>query len=210
MPTLPECLKQMGERVRPGQRVADALTAERVNAMMAAIRALARGDNVFSGPGILKATGPNGVVLRSTAVGRPGQEGTEPLPFDVTIEGTTMSVRPGTINGLMPSNNLDEVTISLSSTYYLHLDCTANNGQIVTAELSAPTIQPGAVAPTLGQPPTSLKVLLAVIHEGTAFRIWGNGNVHAAPEESFRIDRAAPAAGELPYEIYYTWRFEVV
>jgi hypothetical protein len=60
----------MGDSVRPGQSIRDALTSTKVNAMLGAIRALARGDNIVGGLGIYKSATPNSVMLTSDGKAR--------------------------------------------------------------------------------------------------------------------------------------------
>lgn len=131
-------------------------------------------------------------------------------PFDLTVDGTTCTFRAGTINGLLPSNYLTGVTISATGTRYLVLNCTASNGQITGASFSADTSQPGAIAPTIGVPPSVFSLLIGLTIDGEPIKIWEGGNIAAAPAESFRVDRSVATPGALPYEIFYTWEFRVV
>jgi hypothetical protein len=202
----------MGDNVRPGQRLGDAVTAQRLNAIMDAIRGLARGDNLIRGRDIMLRQTADGIVVGV----EPGSgRSTTVCPFDISLTVPSVgnlkaTFRPGTINGLLPSNYLTGVTFSSASTQYLSLDCTVTNGAIVSAAFVAEGSQPGDITPTLGQPPASFKYLVALVANGTAYKILSCGNIQARPAEAFRLDRVSPTAGQLPYDIYYTWNFTTV
>ena len=131
-------------------------------------------------------------------------------PFDITIAGTTATFRAGTINGFLPSNYSTGVTVLSSGTRYLVLNLTASNGQITAASFSADASQPAALTPYLGQPPISFKVLIGLSIDAVAFKIWGNGNIQADGIESFKLQKGSPVAGQLPYDIYYSWSLALV
>lgn len=135
---------------------------------------------------------------------------TRDYPFDITIDGTTATFRAGTINGYLPTNYLSGVTVPASGTRYLVLNLTASNGQITAATFSVDVAQPGAIVPTVGLPPTSFKLLIGLSIDAVPVKIWGNGNILATPTESFRADRVSITAGQLPYDIYYTWVFSQI
>lgn len=201
-------LRAMGEDIRPGQRVSEVLTASRLNGILGAIRGIARGENIRSGRGILLRQTGDGVVLTSTANGRGASGG--PSPFDITINGTTATFRAGTINGLLPSNYLTGVSVTLTGTRYLVLNCTANNGEITAASFAEEASAPAAIAPYQGQPPVAFKILIGVLVDGVPTKIWGDGNIQALGSESFRLSRVAPTAGELPYDVFYTWALSLL
>lgn len=151
--------------------------------------------------------------LPTAEVGTPpqGTGGTaQRCPFDITITGTTVTFEPGTINSLLPSNYATGVTIPALGTRYLVLDCTASNGEITTAAFAADSSVPPAIAPFMGEPPTSFKILIGVVVDSVATKVWGCGNIQAEGAEVFRLQKVTPAAGELPYDVYYTWNLQLI
>lgn len=216
MPGLTKYLQAMGDRVRPGQRIADALTAERLNAIMASIRAIARGDNVIAGRGLRKATVSDGVLLTNSGIGSRVTAGAaETCPFDITIAtdellGLYATFRAGTINQLLPDNYLSGVVVPDTGTKYLVLNCTASNGQITGATFTADDDPPDAIEPFAGQPPTTFAILIGVVIDGEAVKVWGCGNIQALGIESFRLQKVTPVAGGLPYDVYYTWQLSLL
>jgi hypothetical protein len=136
-------------------------------------------------------------------------------PFDITITETagpiyTATFRAGTINGLLPSNYLTGVVVSNPGTKYLVLNCTASNGQITAASFAAEASAPAAITPFAGQPPTSFAILIGITIDAEATKVWGNGNIQASGTESFRLQKVSPVAGQVPYDIYYTWNLAVM
>ena len=175
----------------------------RIRSVEKRVLGLVRGDNVRPGVGYRKVATVDGYILKP--YGGRASANTARYPFDISVAGTTVTFRAGTINGFLPTNYLTGVTTVATGTRYLVLNCTASNGQITAATFSVDSSQPGAIAPYQGQPPTSFKILIGLTIDGKAFKIWGNGNIQADPVEAFRIDKVSPPAGTLPYVIYYTW-----
>lgn len=105
MAGLSEHLKDMGDPVRSGQSLGSALSSKRLNGMMYAIRALARGDNVRAGYGLLRAASSDGVSLAVDIVG--GRNRSAGHPFQVLNASTStepkVKVTFGQVNGITPT-----------------------------------------------------------------------------------------------------------
>jgi len=131
-------------------------------------------------------------------------------PFDLFLAdagggNSTATIWPGTLNQLLVSNYATGVTVPQTGTRYLVVDCTTADGEITSAALAADSTAPGAIAPTQGTPPVAFKLLVGIVVDNVAYKVWTAGNVLASPVESFRVDKASPVPGSLPYDIYYTW-----
>lgn len=166
--------------------------------------------------GLLQQRG-GGVVLASRPRGlqpapRISYGTTCPFTMSITSSGATRTItfRPGTINSLLPSNYLTGITVPQTGTRYIVLDVTVVSGAVTAASFGADSTIPGAIAPFAGEPPTSFKILMAVCIDAKLFRVWGCGNIQALAVESFRIQKAVPVAGQLPYDVYYTWDLSVL
>lgn len=136
-----------------------------------------------------------------------GSAATE-YPFDVTFTGSgtiTASVRPGTVNGLLPTNYASTFALDETLVYYAILTITASDGEIASAVISFSLTPPVGIPTVLGQPPTTFEFLFGIVSLGVWFRTIGLGSLTAEGYEVFRIDKTAPAPGTLPYEIYYSW-----
>lgn len=141
----------------------------------------------------------------------PGGGGTPPteLPFDVSFDTAgdprDTFVRPGTINGVLPTNFDDTFSLAASGVYYLVLNVTASDGEIASATLSFDGSPPAGIPTLQGQPPTAFAYLLGVVVDLVWYRTIGNGSLAAAGSEVFRVSKTSPSPGTLPYDIYYTW-----
>jgi len=145
-----------------------------------------------------------------------GGGGGGPFPFDVSFTAgsdashRTATVRPGTLNGLIPDNILTTEDVDINNTYYLILEATAMDGQIASAHLrfdsSAPTT---GIPTTMGEPPIAFEFCIGIIVGDGAMSTWyrtiGNGSLFAEGSEVFRVSKVAPSPGTLPYDIWYTW-----
>lgn len=205
-------LKAIGDPIRPGQRVSEVLTAERINGLMGAIWALVRGDNIYTGPGsnMRKRSVGNGFILIGDKRYQTSATPASLCPLDISVDdlgtgNSKITFRAGTINQLLPSNYLTGIIVSNTGTFYLQLDLTAANGKITAASFSAQATPPNAIAPIAGTPPTSFSVLVGVLIGGFAIKVWGCGNIQALPQEAFRLQKVTPVAGQVPYDVYYTW-----
>jgi hypothetical protein len=132
-------------------------------------------------------------------------------PFDVEFGAgsdgshSAGTVRPGTLNGLLPSNFTISDDLSNTGTYYLVLSATATDGEITGCTLAFSGSAPGALPVLQGQPPTTFDYLLGVIVDAQWFRTIGLGSLTANGVEVYRVSKTTPAPGTLPYDIYYTW-----
>ena len=147
-------LKAMGDNVRPGQRLVDAITSVRLNAIMGAIRALARGDNLVAGLGLRKSSTAEGAILTAEAA-RGGSTATT-HPFQVVNRSSATVVKVevvfGQVNSVTPTINgvgLDEEDdegdpprITLSSERLVYLDVTVDAGVVTGALVWAANVLP--------------------------------------------------------------------
>jgi hypothetical protein len=147
--------------------------------------------------------------------GGAGEGGTTeavPEPFDVTAvtdneDGTsTLTIQPGTVNNLIPSNMFAALKVPNSGTRYLVLGVTTTaSGVVSAAALSIESSAPAAIGVDEAAPPTSLDILLAVIVDAVAFQV-RNGNITATSTQAFIVDKDPPGKpGTLSYVPWYTW-----
>lgn len=144
-----------------------------------------------------------------------GGGGTGPYPFDVEFSAgsdadhRTAFVRPGTLNGLVPTDMLDTYDLDINNTYYLVLSGVAMDGEISSCTLEMEASAPGPMPVLLGEPPTSFDYVLGlIIGDGvdlTWYRTIGNGSLIFSGSEVFRVPKATPTPGTLPYDLYWTW-----
>lgn len=124
---LSESLNSLGDPVRPGDSVKGSVTAGRINGIISAIRALARGDNLINGPGILLKRSPAGVTITSTARAEIANTFFHPFQIKDTSDddGPAVTVRYGTVQDVAPT----DVSTSLGladgdGTYSVYIELT--------------------------------------------------------------------------------------
>jgi hypothetical protein len=111
MPGLSDILRELKD-VKAGDDVADVASSTRINAIQEAIRCLVRGDNINTGPNVLKKTQAGFVTLSGQPSGRRG--GGRPIDLAFAFTPTSIVneanetvngvlIRDGKINGEFPS-----------------------------------------------------------------------------------------------------------
>ena len=139
------------------------------------------------------------LVTEASAAGR--------FPFDGTINDDQLTVRPGTVNQIIATNYQDSFTIDTETKQYFVLDCVINNGRLVSMSFAVDAEEPGAPTVEKNLPPSTFKILVAILDNGSYNKVIGNGMVTANVVEVYRAAKPPgdTGAGELPLDIYYTW-----
>ena len=120
------------------------------------------------------------------------------------------TVRPGTINTLLPTNTFDgssltEHSYSGNQLRYVVLTASATNSQFTSCSISIESSAPAAQTPTLFATPTEYKVLIGIVRNTSIYQIVFD-NIVVSGKQHYVKDRASAAApGFLPYEIYFVW-----
>lgn len=149
-------------------------------------------------------------ILGPTSSG--GGTPSDPLgPFDLTFTpgvapgDLTPSMRPGTINSVIPSNYLSIPDFADTGTFYFVLSVTTLNGQVVSCTVALNGSPPAGIPVAAGTPPTSFDFLIGVVQDGVWYRSAPTGSFTATPLDVFHAAIVSPAPGTLPYDIYYSW-----
>jgi hypothetical protein len=131
-----------------------------------------------------------------------------PSPWQTTRndDGDTkrVSVRPGTINSIVPTDIFDPIEITGTVTEYIVLTMTSTAGSPVSASLSKETTYPVPSATTPSHPPTEVKDVIAVIGNGVVYQV-RDTNLVATSVEVYQETVANPAVGERQYIPWYRW-----
>ena len=140
---------------------------------------------------------------------------TAPSPFDVTLvpvevsggSSYTATIRPGTVNGILPSNIFDSFTIEASQTTYFKA-VAATNGKVVTSvSIVADDQAPAVQVPVSQALPAGFEVLFAVSAQGKVFRTLADGNIVAVSELLFVANVENWQPGMPMTENWYHWSF---
>lgn len=113
-------------------------------------------------------------------------------------------VRPGTLNGILPSNWDIEETLPSTGLHYAKA-VIATDGEAVTGvTIEIDTTEPTAQEPQEFGIETEIKYLFGLFAEGQVYRVIGPGHI-SLPTRTWLVTSADPAAspGESPYDIYY-------
>jgi hypothetical protein len=186
-------------RNRDLDRVAQALRVSQMGLTQGARRKSFYGGSTLVVPPVARAS-------RQLSAAAPA-----PQPFQVTLradpEDETVllaTVWPGTVNGVLPTNYTVEAELDVASSYYLVLEITTATASVTGVTIAAPSTIPDTQIPTtINQPPTSFKILFAIVAEGVLFQI-RTGNVFVVAREELRVAKSV-AAGEIPWDSYWTW-----
>ncbi len=113
-------------------------------------------------------------------------------------------VRPGTANGILPSNWDEEFEYPGTGLWYAKA-VLATDGEAITGV----TIEIDATPPTVQEPvefgiAASVEYLFGLFSEGSVYRVIGAGQI-VLPTRTWLVTSANPVAapGESPYDIYY-------
>jgi len=133
-------------------------------------------------------------------------------PFKVTRndDGATkqVSVRPGTINSLVPSDIFEPIEITGSGTEYIVLTMTVTGNSPVSSSLSKETTYPVPSLTTPTDTPTAVKDVIAVLQDGKVYQI-RDTNLTATATEVFQETVTSPSPGERNYIPWYRWEVGV-
>jgi hypothetical protein len=189
------------------KRLVEEVTAQRLNAMLDEIRR----SRPLPGAGISLRQESNGVRIDNIARSEGGSPvRITPHPFQILASpkeggGATLRVRPGTINGVLPTNWSAEQTVGTSLSYII-LSVTATNNAINSCSLAvsgtAPAAEPEPVKWGL---PTSFAVIIGLVQGIKVWQVVYN-NLSFSSSKRITTDRANPQIGQLPYDNFYTWQ----
>jgi len=191
------------------QPLATQLTASRLNAILKELESL-RITNVVNGSFRKLPSGTEIVVGASQRAGKGGQA----QPWDLSAKKDPdnsnqylVTVRPGTLNGILPTNWNEEFECDDTGLHYAKA-VVATDGQAITGV----TIEIDQDAP-VAQTPVSFGVanpveyLFGIFLEGSVYRVIANGHIAISPKLWLTTERASPpAAGDLPFRQFFTLR----
>lgn len=198
-------------RFEPKRPLLREISADRLNSILAEIKR----NKPLPGRGItLRQTGQGTAIDLATAI-KSGGSAAETHPFQISVALNPLTnnyqatVRPGTLNQLLPTNifqgaALQKFTYPQNTLRHVILSAEADGGQFTSCEIQVSESAPSAQAPALYSLPTSMQLLLGVVYNATVFQVAKN-NFSLAGKELFRIAKAAPAPGEVAFNVYYAW-----
>jgi len=198
-----------------GRPLLSEITADKLNRILSEIK---RNRPVVAAPLSARVTGDGTHISIRVP---PGGTSTpaEAHPFQITSfqdpesdpenPSYLATVRPGTINALLPTDILDggglkQNEIPRNSLRYVVLEANSDGQQITTAAVSVESTAPEAQTPEIFGLPTTAKFLLGLVYNSNVFQIVKD-NISVTGKQQFITSKANAGIGELPYEIHYVW-----
>jgi hypothetical protein len=114
-----------------------------------------------------------------------------------------LRVRPGTLNGILPSNWDIEEEIAGTGLFYAKA-VIATDGEAVTGV----TIEIDDTPPAIQEPvefgiQTNIEYLFGLFAEGAVYRVIGGGQISLPPRGWLANNTSNPQPGVSPYSVYY-------
>jgi hypothetical protein len=209
-------------RFQPSRPLLRELSADRLNSILAEIRR----NKPLPGRGItVRQTGQGTAIDLAASIPRGGGTSTPatPQPWDLIARVDPdadpedenppylVTVRPGTLNGFLPSNYDTEgangsVDVPCLGTglYYAKAVITTDGQAITDVAVKIDTTAPIEQQPQPYALEETIEYLFGLFSEGQVYRVIGPGQITLRPEQWLVTAVDPPAApGEAPYTIYY-------
>lgn len=196
-----------------GRPLLSEITADKLNRILAEIK---RNRPVVAAPLSARVTG-DGTHISIKTKGNATTSETHPFQITSFIDPDSnpespsylATVRPGTINTLLPTGILDggilaQNEIPSDSLRYVVLEANSDGEQMTAAAVSVETSAPDAQTPEIFGLPTTAKFLLGLVYNSNVFQIVKD-NILVTGKQQFITSKENAGIGELPYEIHYVW-----
>jgi len=116
----------------------------------------------------------------------------------------SVTVRPGTLNGILPSNWSDTFTCAATGMYYAKAVITTDGTAVTAVTIECNTTAPTVQTPQAFGVETTIRYLFGLFSAGSVYRVIGAGHISLNPSVWMTKAKASPAApGELPWVQYY-------
>ncbi len=128
------------------------------------------------------------------------------LTTDINF-GPIVKVRPGTVNGAMPSNMFDFFSYNPTelNPYYVVAGVNTDGLSVNNVTMSLDTSSPDPVMSQKGFPPSYFEILIGLVVNGRAFQLV-NRLITASPNITILTQRNNPQLGAPFYDLNYTWQ----
>lgn len=201
-------------RFQPSRPLLKEVSAERLNAILTEIK---RNKPVGERGITVRQSGDRTYIgLAAKLTGGTGG-GIQLHPFQISSSTDPESenqyivtVRPGTLNNLIPTNLFEENALrqfaipSNELNYVILTGETNGNDQFNSCSISVSDSPPPVQTPTMFSLPTSPQFLLGVVFNGSAYNTITN-SLLLTGEQQYIEEKGSPVPGALPYNIYYVW-----
>ena len=201
----------------PGRPLLSEVTADKLNAILAEIK---RNRPVVLYP-LSARVGGDGTVISIEKLAKASGGGTIATkhPFQIASfvdpesdpesPSYLVTVQPGTINNLLPSNiiveeSLEQFALTADTLKYVVLDCSAASNALTSCTVQLTESQPAPQVPQAFALPGNYKVVLGLVYNAVVYQIVTT-NLLVASKQAYITDKTNPTPGSLPYNVFLQW-----
>jgi hypothetical protein len=202
-------------RFLPNRPLLRELSADRLNTILQEIkRNKPKGERGIT----VRQDGAGTYIGLAASLPRGGASTTAAHPFqifstqdpDSDPENPTylVTVRPGTVNGVLATNWDIEETCGEEELGYVVLTVTCSSNAVVSSVLSFDALAPSTEqSPVKWGLPTEFKVLIGLVRGPQVWQVVTN-NLSYSGSKRITTDRSSPSLGQLPYDNWYIWQLQ--
>lgn len=200
-------------RFQPSRPLLKEVSADRLNAILSEIKKnRPRGERGIT---VRQAGDATYIGLASNAKGATTTKTTYPFQISSAQNPDNanqylITVRPGTINSLLPANTftssaLTQFTAQKDQLCYVILTGISDGKQFLSAVLSVESNAAEPQTPTIWGLPQEAQFLLGVVYNGSVFQIISDNITVAAVLAATSEKTTELEVGELPFNNFYVW-----
>jgi len=121
-----------------------------------------------------------------------------------------VTVRPGSLNALLPTNLFDdsvlsELSLPADTLQHVILTGESDGQQFLSCELSLQSQAPTPQEPVAFGLPQTVQFLLGVVYNSFVYQLISD-NITVAGKQQYVVEKEQPLdVGELPYSVYFVW-----
>jgi hypothetical protein len=195
-----------------GRPLLSEITADKLNRILAEIK---RNRLVVAAPLSARVTG-DGTHVSIKRAPSAGGSATTRQPWDLIARPDPdadpedenppylIRVRPGTLNGILPSNWDEEFECAGTGLHYAKAVVATDGEAITGVTIAIDTTEPDVQEPVEFGIAGSIEYLFGLFLAGTVYRVIGAGHINLLPEQWLLASADPPASpGESPYDVYY-------
>ena len=194
-------------RFQPSRPLLKEVSADRLNAILSEIKKnRPRGERGIT----VRQAGDATYIGLASNFNRGGATATlQPWDLIATQDSNNenqylLTVRPGTLNGILPSNWDQEFTCSATGLFYAKAVISTDGQSITGVTIAIDDSAPVSQEPVKFGLASSVEYLFGLFSNGAAYRVIGAGHI-TLPARTWLVTNASPAAqpGQSPYDVYY-------
>lgn len=199
---------KLGSRVYSGDDVRAVARATRVEGLQNLSRSQSDG-NPYSRSNVGRIIGPGWVVNRRLTAPRRGGRAKRHFPWEISIAGSSSSgsyitLRAGTLNGLLPINMFQQFGISGSGTVYVVLRVFTDGVQPSSASLELESQPPEPPPHFVNVAPAAFPILIGLTVDLKPFNTV-DGLLEATPKVVLKTTVSNPSPGTPLYDLHWSW-----